>query len=136
MTTSDRRLVDLDVSTATTLVASVPVGRLIWNGSAGLTAIPVNHAWDEGRILVRTTAYSAIARECDDQPVAFEVDDLDADDRTGWSVLVRGRASIQWDAEPGAAPTDPWPSGSRPLVLAIEVAGVEGRRLVAADDPG
>lgn len=132
MTTSERQLVDLDAPTATELLGSVAVGRLVWQGSAGLTAIPVNHRWEDGRILVRTTAYSAIARECDDQPVAYEADDLDAESRTGWSVLVRGRASIQWDAEPGEAPTDPWPSGLRSLVLAIEVTSIDGRRLVPA----
>lgn len=131
MTTSHRQLVDLDPPAATELLASVPVGRLVWQGSDGLTAIPVNHRWQDGRIVVRTTAYSAIARECDDQPVAFEADEIDPADRTGWSVLVRGRASIQWDAEPGDAPTDPWPNGPRPLVLAIEVHSIDGRRLVA-----
>ena len=130
MSANERHLVDLDVPTAEQLLASVPVGRLIWNGSAGLTAIPVNHVWREGRILVRTTAYSAIARECDDQPVAFQVDAIDEPHRIGWSVLVRGRASVDWGAEPGAAPTDPWPDGPRPLVLTIEVASIDGRRLV------
>ncbi|MDP9823909.1 pyridoxamine 5'-phosphate oxidase family protein [Nocardioides massiliensis] len=127
-----RHLVDLDTATAVELLASVPVGRLVWNGSAGLTAIPVNHVWRDGRVLVRTTAYSTIARECDDQPVAFEVDALDEDHRIGWSVLVRGRASIDWDAGPASAPTDPWPDGLRPLVLAIDVASLDGRRLVEA----
>ncbi len=133
MTTTGRHLVDLDRATATGLLASVPVGRLVWDGSAGLTAIPVNHVWQDDRVLIRTTAYSAIARECDDQLVAYEADDLDAGSRTGWSVLVRGRASIQWHADAAEADTAPWPGGPRPLVLAIEVVSVEGRRLVPAE---
>ena len=41
-------------------------------------------------MLVRTTAYSEVARECDDSPVAFEVDDVEESTQSGWSVLMRG----------------------------------------------
>ena len=56
-------------------------GRLAWAGPQGPTVIPVNFVVDRRpRCSVRTAAYSALARECDDSPVAFEVDQFDADD--------------------------------------------------------
>ena len=52
---------------------------------------------------IRTAAYSEPARECDDSPVAFEVDDLDEAERSGWSVLMRGRAHLDFAAPAGDA---------------------------------
>ncbi len=122
-------LVDLDPLECHRLLAAADVGRLVWHGPDGMTAIPVNHSWRDGRILIRTTAYSAIARECDDAEVGYEVDDLDPGRRLGWSVLARGRARVLWtDADRQAEP-HPWPSGPRPLLLEVDVRSVHGRRL-------
>ena len=90
--------------------------------------IPVNFAVTGAEVLVRTTAYSEMARECDDSPVAFEVDEVDASARSGWSVLMRGRAHLE-SVPPGEAEPDVWPPGPRSLQLRIEVAEVTGRRL-------
>ena len=92
------RLIDLTADECLMLAASKPVGRLAWAGPQGPTVVPVNYVLAGRRVHIRTAAYSALARECADSLVAFEVDDFDADSRSGWSVLMRGRAHLRFGA--------------------------------------
>lgn len=128
---TSRRLHDLAADECWSLAASRTVGRLAWSGSEGPVVIPVNFTVDGQHVHVRTAAYSTIARECDDSQVAFEVDDLDEVSRTGWSVLMRGVAHL--DYEGGHHPDDPevWPAGARALRVSVDVDLVSGRRLGA-----
>ena len=102
-------LVDLDEATCWELMATAGIGRLVWVDADGPVAVPVNIAVSDGAVVVRTAAYSAMAREVDDSRVALEVDDLDHETRTGWSVLVRGVARVLFEPAPEDAPTA-WPS--------------------------
>jgi nitroimidazol reductase NimA-like FMN-containing flavoprotein (pyridoxamine 5'-phosphate oxidase superfamily) len=110
------------------LLSTRPFGRLVWSGAGGLTVIPVNYTATEGRILVRTAAYTAMARECRDRAVAFQVDHIDEDTHSGWSVLVRGHCR-EAEAGPDEPGPEAWASGTRRLLLAIEAREVTGRRL-------
>jgi uncharacterized protein len=123
-----RRLVDLAADECWELAATRPVGRLAWTSPSGPTVIPVNFTVVSEGVLVRTAGYSQVARECDDSAVAFEVDDIDVDARTGWSVLMRGHARVEYGAGDEDGP-DVWVSGPRSLRLRIEVAEITGRRL-------
>jgi uncharacterized protein len=121
---------DLEPSQCWELAASRPVGRLAWQGSAGPSVVPVNFVVDGRSVRVRTAAYSALARESDDGPVAFEVDDFDEDARCGWSVLMRGHARVEYDGWAGGDEPDVWPAGPRALRLRVEVEEITGRRIV------
>jgi nitroimidazol reductase NimA-like FMN-containing flavoprotein (pyridoxamine 5'-phosphate oxidase superfamily) len=123
------RLVELAADECWELAASRPVGRLAWAGPSGPTVIPVNFVVDGRTVRVRTTAYSAAARECDDSPVAFEVDTFDIDEHTGWSVLLRGRAHLEYGEQAREHAPEPWVTGPRTLVLWVDVTEVSGRRL-------
>ena len=123
------QLLDLTADECWTLAASMPVGRLAWSGPEGPTVVPVNFLLAEGQVRVRTAAYSAQARECDDSLVAFEIDQFDADHQTGWSVLFRGRAHLQFGASPGGDQPEVWPTGARGLLLTIDVKETSGRRV-------
>ena len=125
-------LTDLGADECWSLAATRPVGRLAWTGSHGLTVIPVNFTVTGAEVVVRTTAYSEVARECDDSPVAFEVDDIDTDTRSGWSVLLRGRGHLEYGPPHGEAEPDVWLSGPRSLRLRISVTEVTGRRLTTS----
>ena len=120
---------ELDEQQCWDLMSTTPVGRLAWHGPTGITVVPVNYSVDDGEVVVRTTAYSAAARECDDSVVSFQVDAIDLSSRSGWSVLIRGRAH-QSVAGPDDC-VDVWPAGPRPYVLRIDVHEVTGRRLNA-----
>ena len=123
------QLHDLTADECWELAASQPVGRLAWTGPRGPTVVPVNFEVTGREVLVRTAAYSALARECDDSPVAFEVDDFDAASRLGWSVLMRGRAHLGYhDAERDREP-DVWAAGARTLAVTVKVDEISGRRL-------
>ncbi|HRD61555.1 MAG TPA: pyridoxamine 5'-phosphate oxidase family protein [Nocardioides sp.] len=124
-----RRLVDLTPDECWALAASRPVGRLAWSGPSGPTVIPVNFVLDGRTVRIRTTAYSAAARECDDSPVAFQIDTFDSDDHTGWSVLIRGHAHLEYGEQALQDAPEPWISGPRTLLLRVEVAEITGRRL-------
>ena len=123
-------LVDLDEATCWELMETAGIGRLVWVDADGPVAVPVNIAVSDGAVVVRTAAYSAMVREVDDSRVALEVDDLDHESRTGWSVLVRGVARVLFEPAPADAPTA-WPTGSKSATVRIRPTRVTGRRLAA-----
>jgi uncharacterized protein len=125
-------IIDLAPDECWALAAARPVGRLAWTGPQGPTVIPVNFTANGADVLVRTTAHSEAARECDDSPVAFEVDDVDATTRSGWSVLMRGHARLESGPWDDAGP-DVWVPGPRSLRLRIEVTEVTGRRITPSE---
>ncbi|MBU1801410.1 pyridoxamine 5'-phosphate oxidase family protein [Nocardioides sp.] len=126
---AERQLQELSEHDCWNLVSSAVVGRMAWQGSGGITIVPVNFVLDGREVLVRTAAYSAMARECDDAAVAFEVDRHDPMARSGWSVLIRGRAHVEFRAHSDEPGVDVWPSGARPLHLRLDPTSVSGRRL-------
>jgi nitroimidazol reductase NimA-like FMN-containing flavoprotein (pyridoxamine 5'-phosphate oxidase superfamily) len=113
------------------LLRTQTVGRVGWQGSDGLTIVPVNYVVDERAVVIRTAPYTELGREGSIQEVAFEVDELDPIARSGWSVLVRGRRRLDPEAYGTTPRPDVWVGGSRWLVLRIEARTISGRRLTA-----
>jgi nitroimidazol reductase NimA-like FMN-containing flavoprotein (pyridoxamine 5'-phosphate oxidase superfamily) len=130
MATIERKpvLVELDEVTCWDLLETTSIGRLAWVDADGPVVVPVNFSVSRGTILVRTAAYSSMTREVDDSRVALEVDVLDATDRTGWSVLVRGVARVLFEPASTEAPTA-WPTGTKSATVRIRPTRVTGRRL-------
>jgi nitroimidazol reductase NimA-like FMN-containing flavoprotein (pyridoxamine 5'-phosphate oxidase superfamily) len=114
------------------LLASVRLGRVGLSTPAGPLVLPVNHTVLDGTIVFRTDLYGTLADGTRDGTVAYEADELDDSMRSGWSVLVVGRAEHVED------PVDvsdvyrrmgvPWAPGPRPLVARILPTKVTGRR--------
>ena len=74
------------------LLARHSYGRIAWQAAHGLQILPVSYAWHDESIVFRTSpegSLSELIRPC---PVVFEVDELDEARRSGWSVVVHGRA--------------------------------------------
>lgn len=88
---------------------------------------------EDGSLVIRTSPYGTIAREGErSAEVAFEVDSLDDASRTGWSVLVVGRAEVVDDPHELlslAQNPQPWAGGSRGLYLRLRWRLVSGRSL-------
>jgi uncharacterized protein len=115
------------------LLASVPVGRLIFTVNALPTVRPMNFVLVDGFIVLRTAAQSTAARKIDGAIVAFEADELDTANCCGWSVVVTGRAEVVKDAEMitryRAVPLVPWAPGVRDQFVTITTEPVEGLRV-------
>ena len=115
------------------LVATQQVGRVAWVTDQGPVVVPVNFAVDDGHVLLQTAAFSHLVHEADDGRVAFEVDEVDPILRSGWSVLLRGRAEVvylDW-RHPEAGAVEPWADPTRHTTVRIAVDQVTGRRVVA-----
>jgi uncharacterized protein len=123
----------LDREESLRLLASVPVGRLIFTVNALPTVRPMNFALVDGLIVMRTADDSTVARKVHGTVVAFEADELDNATCSGWSVTVIGRASVVADREIAAryraVPLVPWAAGPRDTFLTITTEIAEGRRV-------
>jgi nitroimidazol reductase NimA-like FMN-containing flavoprotein (pyridoxamine 5'-phosphate oxidase superfamily) len=131
-----RRLELLGEDDCWILLSRVPVGRVAF-ARAGETPLihPVNHAVVDRHIVIRTgertqLAYAARAF----RRVSYQVDRLDEDQRSGWTVLVTGAARVATPAETAGLHVDelldPWAAGDRPTVVVIRPERVTGRRIV------
>lgn len=74
------------------LIASVPVGRIVYTLRALPAVEPVNFAVHDGDIVFRTEPGGKVAAAVRQAVVAFEVDELDFASRSGWSVTIVGTA--------------------------------------------
>ena len=54
--------------------------------------MPLNYLVHAESVVVRTDPRSELGNALRDAPVSFEIDGIDQQQRTGWSVLVIGRA--------------------------------------------
>jgi uncharacterized protein len=120
----------LDCSESLRLLATVPVGRLIFTVNALPTVRPMNFALVDGLILLRTAADST---KVDGTIATFEADDLDPATCSGWSVTVTGRAELVTDPDSTAryrrVPLVPWAAGVRDQFVTITTDLIEGRRV-------
>ncbi|MGW7823675.1 pyridoxamine 5'-phosphate oxidase family protein [Streptomyces puniciscabiei] len=125
----------LDRQECLRLPAKVPVGRIVYTRQALPTVLPVNFGLDtDSSILLRTSATSDLVRAVDGVVVAFEADDFNADEHSGWSVVVTGRATVVTDPaeQERLSRTGPisWVVTQDWVFLRIEAEMVTGRELV------
>ncbi len=91
-TDPDRQAGVIDDARCLELVHATPVGRIGFMSEGVPLVLPVNHAVVDGTIVFRTVEGQKLAAAAANQPVCFEVDQWDAEHRTGWSVVLQGRA--------------------------------------------
>lgn len=113
------------------LLASVPVGRVGFTEAGEPVILPVNHSCVGHRVVFRTARGELLHEALMVRPVAFEVDGYDAERRTGWSVLVRGRVTLAGDElRLDALGLDAWADAiERDDWVAIVADEVTGRRI-------
>ncbi|MCU1590153.1 MAG: Pyridoxamine 5-phosphate oxidase [Frankiales bacterium] len=80
------------------LLARSSLGRVAFTERALPAIRPVNYTLVGHQVLLRTES-DGLGRRLDGQVVAFEVDEMDAELGTGWSVVVTGTAHLV--REPG-----------------------------------
>jgi nitroimidazol reductase NimA-like FMN-containing flavoprotein (pyridoxamine 5'-phosphate oxidase superfamily) len=115
------------------LLATVPVGRIVYTRQALPAVEPVNFAVDAGTIVIRTDPSGKLAAAAARAVVAFQADNLDFTTRSGWSVTVVGHCEEVADADEAARLAGlrlhSWAPGSRDHYLRITPGMVTGRRL-------
>lgn len=137
----DSELVDLSRDECLELLRTRSVGRLSVVADGRPDVFLVNYAVaDDGSVVVRTEAGTMLTAS-GQWWVAFEVDDVDAGARGGWSVVVRGVAFDVTETLDARSVhlqnlvVDTWAPGPRARRLAVTPEIVTGRRLNAAPDP-
>lgn len=134
-----RQLVELDRGESLALLASVPYGRVVFTQKALPAIRLVNHLVDAGRIFIRTrltAKVSQAARAPQATVVAYEADQFDPQQRTGWSVVATGFARPVTDETDSArlsAALVPWVDLAMDTILVIEPEFVTGYRLTPAE---
>jgi len=130
-----RELEDIPPDECFRLLATARVGRFVYHDELGPAAVPVNYAMAEHDVVFRVEGGTKQAAM--QQPMlAFEVDHVDEDAQSGWSVLVRGvgtevdmeRLPALLRAMDDHIPTT-WAVGIHNVWLQIEPHTVTGRRL-------
>jgi hypothetical protein len=116
-----------------TLMASVPVGRIIYTRRALPAVELVNFALDHGDIVIRTDRSGKLAAATRGVVVAFEADQVDVAGQSGWSVTAIGPSSEVTDpgelARLRTIGLRPWAPGARDHYIRISPVMLDGRRL-------
>lgn len=120
------------------LLKSGVFGRVALMTPDGPHIVPVNYAVIDDAIVFRTTPYSVIGTYGRNTLMSFEVDHVDYEYATGWSVVARGRGDAITDARKlddiaAAWRPKPWAAGTRNLILSIRWNELTGRRLGPID---
>ncbi|MBF8186197.1 pyridoxamine 5'-phosphate oxidase family protein [Nonomuraea sp. K274] len=136
-----RNLKELSAADALRRLASVPLGRVVFTRHALPAVRPVNHIVADGQIVIRSSTGTILSAEVAalEAVVAFEVDELDAEERLGWSVVVTGVAQLVQDPEEAArfkSLLRPWVAAEMEQVIRIRPEIITGFELVPAAVPG
>ena len=115
------------------LLASVPVGRVGFFADGEVVVLPVNHVLDGQDPVFRTARGSKLSAAEGQSLVSFEADEYDEQTRTGWSVLVTGRAEVVYDEAEverlSQRGLHPWATAvERPFWIRIRATSVSGRQ--------
>ena len=129
------RFRELSAPECESLLRAGVIGRVALATPEGPLIVPVNYVVFEDTVIIRTSAYSLLGTHARDTMVAFEVDDLDPDRQSGWSVVARGRAWAESDpTELARIRTEcsprSWASGRRNVYLRVRWSRLSGRASV------
>ena len=128
----------LDDAECWQLLASGGLGRLVYSSRYGPTALPVVYLVDEESVVLGTWDSALFDEDLRtgiahaEYQVAVEVDQIDADAREGWIVLIRGAAHhLDGDAERAPfinAGLEPWIAGVPSHFIRVTPTSVGGFR--------
>lgn len=115
------------------LLRTQPVARLGLSIHALPVIVPVNFVVDDDQIVICTAAGSKLVAACHHSVVALEVDEYDAMNHSGWSVLVQGGSRVIDDAAEVDGARElwlrPWANESADMWIAVSTDLISGRRI-------
>jgi hypothetical protein len=131
-------LVKLSREQCLRLMATAPVGRIVYTRQAMPAVELVNFTVDAGDIVIRTAAGGKLTAAISGAIVAFQADDYNPSVGDGWSVTAVGQAREVTD------PADidqlritgphPWVPGELPYFMRITPGTISGRWLTSRDN--
>lgn len=128
-----RTLQRLSVADCLALISRCGVGRLAFTQGPAPVILPVNFTLDGSAVVLRTAEGTELARLPDGEGVALQVDHVDLDYHSGWSVLLRGRLDRITDpadlARCKELPLGVYAPGVRDEWRRISPATISGRRI-------
>lgn len=130
----------LDEEQCLSLLGHVHIGRVAVSLGALPAIFPVNFVLDGTSVVFRTGEGTKLAAAVDGAVIAFEADRFDALERSGWSVMAVGTASVVTDQEERdrmrRLPLAPWVDGRRDNFVRMPLELLSGRRIVHGSDGG
>ena len=119
------------------LLQSKKVGRVVYTDNALPSALPVNYMLDGDAIIFRTEQTGRLASTvaAEGSVLAFQVDSIEEEAESGWSVLVVGLARQVSDPEEALGlqrlGLSAWGLNGTGVYVRIPLARVTGRAVVA-----
>ena len=115
------------------LLAGEVVGRVGIIEGTGPLVLPVNYGLHRDEVVFRTGPGSKLAASRRSQ-ACFEIDGFDRVDRSGWSVVVRGRLEEVTVFDRGLLDevehlAEPWIGSGRPNIVRLIPSIISGRRV-------
>jgi uncharacterized protein len=113
------------------LLSQHTAGRVGLMAGDGPQILPVTYQYRNGSVIFRTSPFGPLAGLVRRTSVAFEIDNIDEENKSGWSVLVLGFAEAltddylltsAWETGPV-----PWADGVRNLFIEIKPRKISGR---------
>ena len=121
------------------LIEHAEIGRIGFTSRFGPVVLPVNFKVLDGSVVFRTEEGSPLGEDLRtgiahaEYKVAFEIDEIDRAERTGWSVLIQGAVHYVDDEAERAVVVktgvEPWLGGERDLYVRIMPSFISGRRV-------
>jgi uncharacterized protein len=138
LATDEAGLEILHIGDCFRLLPTVTLGRIGFTSGGEVLVVPVIFLVDGQDVVFRTRAGSKLASVEVGQYVTFEVDSYDATAGTGWSVVVRGLAEVQPEAECARLDTlgvHAWGgSAAQRVWMRIRPTSIAGRRTAEPGD--
>jgi uncharacterized protein len=141
MTTAEgqRLLAVLDEAECRRLLATASIGRVAFTEGAMPAIQPASFAVSGNDVLIPTGLGSKMAAGSRGAVLAFEVDDYDLTERTGWNVTVIGPSRLISDSRHvtalNALGVLPWAPATTHCYIALHMAVVRGRRISSPRGP-
>jgi hypothetical protein len=130
------RLVDvLDGAECRRLLTTASIGRIAFTEGAMPAIQPASFAVSGDDVFIPTGLGSKMAAGSRAAVLAFEVDDYDLTERTGWNVTVLGPSRLISDpshvTELDGLGVSPWAPATTHCYIALHMAVVRGRRITS-----
>ncbi len=121
------------------LVERAPIGRLAVVHDGAPEIFPINFVVHKGGVVFRTARGTKLAAVHGFGNVAFEVDGVDRDAETGWSVVVKGTAKVVRSPEEvvelRSLALRLWAPGDKDWFVRIIPSEITGRRIMGGQHP-